>query len=1039
MSEKNVVSAGSPIHSANYWRSLQELANTDEYRAQVENEFPHGVDAQGDGWSRRRFLQVMSASIAMASLAGCRFPQEKIVPFAQRPEGVMPGTPMRFATTMELGPVASSVVATSYDGRPIKVDGNPAMGLSQGATSAFAQASVLDVYDPDRSQKILRRNGMGRSGGSWDDFLAFARGAGKGRMAVLAGASTSPAQNALLARLGQAGAGVFLWEPVCRVNEMKGAKLAFGTAALCQLDLSHARVLVDLDANLLQDHPTAIRNSKQFSAARRPDDGHMNRLYCWETTYSITGGMADHRFPTPATHMAAAVWALAAELVLGEGLPLPHGAGVDRAALARWKGHAAGGEHLSAVAKDLMAHRGESLLVAGLRLDPEVHALVHTLNEALGNVGHTVSYLPIQTPQIRFLPELVEALNKGQVETLVILGGNPVYTAPADLDFAAAMQKATHRVHLATHDDATSKLATWHIPQAHYLESWGDAMGWDMTHLSVQPLIAPLFGGKTATEVLSAFVDPTPRTSHEIARDSFHAMTGGQGAAPAVDADGGFEKRWRAFIHDGFRQDSGRAHGEPLALAGTPLTAPAEPPHLSADDLEIHFVHDQSVFDGRFADNAWLQEMPDFMTKLTWDNAALLGPATADELGVKHGDMVRLSYGGRELEMAVYVLPGQARHAVTVNLGYGRGDAGRVGQGAGFNAYALRTFAHLHQDHGLKLAKTGATYKLATTQDHHAIDQAGAQEIQKRVPGLVREGSLAEYKADEHFVDHLGIHSPPLESLWKEWEYNGHKWGMAIDLNLCNGCNACVIGCQAENNIAVVGKDEVSRGREMSWVRLDRYFMGDPDDPKVAQQPVACAQCEMAPCEQVCPVAATMHTREGLNAMVYNRCVGTRYCSNNCPYKVRRFNWFNNFEDLTETQRLVLNPDVTVRARGVMEKCTYCVQRIEGARVAARTEGRAMRDGDITPACQQTCPSDAIVFGDLNDPESRVSKLREHSRSYDLLNYLNLKPRTFYMARIRNPNPAITPVAMHDGGHGGGHGGGQETGQDAGHAGQGHG
>jgi len=1033
MSEINSAQiSGGPSNEQNYWRSLQELADTDEYRHQLENEFPAGIEAPSDGLTRRRFLQVMSASIAMASLTGCRFPQEKIVPFAKRAEGVTPGTPMQFATTMELGPVALSVMATSYDGRPIKIDGNPHSPLSQGATSAFAQASVLDVYDPDRSKNVLHRNGMQVAESTWDDFVAFAGSQVKGRLgrvAVLAGASTSPATNGLFVRLGQAGAGVYMWEPVCRVNEMMGAKQAFGTGALSQVDLDQAQVIVDFDANLLQDHPTALRNSKQFSAGRRPEDGHMNRLYCFENTYSITGGMADHRFPTAAGEISAAVWALAAELVLGEGLPLPSGSGISRTELNKWRDHHAGGAHIADLARDLMSHRGHGLLVAGLRQDADTHVLLHVLNQALGNVGHTISYLPIQTPQIKFLPELVQNLNRGNIDTLVILGGNPVYNAPVDLKFGEALLKAKNRIHLSHRDDATSAQSTWHIPQAHYLESWGDAMGWNLSHLSVQPLIAPLYDGKCVNEVLSALIDETPRTGYEIARDSFHAVSGGQGAAPTDSK--AFEARWRTFIHDGFRADSGQAQGQVLALAGAPLTAPGHGVQLSADNLEICFMHDQSVYDGRFADNAWLQEMPDFMTKLTWDNAALLSPATADELGVKHGDVVKLEYDGRQLDMAAYVLPGQARYSVTVNLGYGRDDAGRVGQGAGFNAYALRTWDHLHHGHGLKVSKTGATYLLAATQDHHAIDQVGADEIQKRVPNLVREGNLEQYKSDEHFVDHLGIHSPPLESLWKEWEYTGHKWGMGIDLNLCNGCNACVVGCQAENNVAVVGKDEVARGREMSWIRMDRYFLGDMDAPKVAQQPVGCAQCEMAPCEQVCPVAATMHTSEGLNAMVYNRCVGTRYCSNNCPYKVRRFNWFNNFEDLTETQRLVLNPDVTVRARGVMEKCTYCVQRIETARVDARVEGRSIQDGDITPACAQTCPSDAIVFGDLNDPQSRVSKLREANRSYDLLNYLHLKPRTFYLARIRNPNPAIEPAAAHGDSHGDGH--------EAGHAEQGHG
>jgi len=1006
-----------------YWRSLQELADTDEYRRQLENEFPGGIDAP-DGLSRRRFLQIMSASIAMTSLAGCRWPEDKIVPYAANTPGIEPGTPIRFATTMELGPAALPVVATSYDGRPIKIDGNPGHPLSRGATSVFAQASVLGLYDPGRSQQARRRGGLFDGDTDWAAFVDWARprfGASLAGTAILTGATTSPATAGLLKQAVARGAKVYLHEPVCRLNEMRGLKLAFGTAAMTQLDLGAADVIVDFDANCLQDHPAALQGAKAFAAGRRAEAGHMNRLYSYESGFSITGGMADHRYPTAARDLGPAVWALAAELVLGQGLALPSGCGVSASQLAAWHGHAAAGPDVAHLARDLMAHRGRGLLVTGLRQDPDVHALVHVLNAALDNAGpgRPVGYLPFELPPFGLLDELVADLNGGRVATLVVLGGNPVYDAPADLDFGKAMARANERVHLGLYDDATARSCTWHLPQAHYLESWGLAQGWDGSLLAMQPLINPLYAGHTADELLSALVEPAPRDGHRIARDTFFALGGGTGPAPEAAADAGFDKRWRAFLHDGFLADSAPA---PVALVctGATLTPPSPGVPLGRDNLELTFPQDQSVHDGRFADNAWLQEMPDFMTKLTWDNAAILSPATAKELDVEHGDLVELQYRGRSLEAAVYVLPGQAKHSVALPLGYGRDDAGSVGKGAGFNAYKLRTWDGLHRGDGLKLRKTGRKYQLACTQDHFGIDKIGEKEIQKRVPGLVREGTFEQYTSEPHFVDHLGIHSPPLVSLWKEWEYTGHKWGLAVDLNSCTGCNACLLGCQSENNIPVVGKDQVGRGREMAWIRLDRYFLGDPEDPKCVQQPVACVQCEMAPCEQVCPVAATTHTREGLNAMVYNRCVGTRYCSNNCPYKVRRFNWYNNFEDLTPTQRLVLNPDVTVRARGVMEKCTYCVQRIETARVAARVEGRSIRDGDITPACAQTCPTDAIVFGDLNDKDSRVSKLRELTRGYDLLDYLNLKPRTFYLARLRNPNPAIAGTMAH--GEGDAHG-----------------
>lgn len=1009
----------------NYWRSLEELQDTDDFRNQLENEFPSGIDAPVDGITRRRFLQVMSASIALTTLAGCKWPTEEILPFAERPEGMTPGTPMKFATTMEVGPVAMGVVATSYDGRPIKVDGNPEFHLAEGATSAFAQASVLDLYDADRSQSVLHNSNPS----DWDRFTTFARSHFKGGMSgvgILTEVTTSPSHWGLYGQALQQGASGYFWEPVCRANEVMGARQAFGTAAKTLLDLDQAQVIVDFEANLLQDHPTALRNNRQFAAGRKPKHGHMNRLYVYENSFTTTGGMADHRFPTASSEIGAAVWALAAELVLGEGLALPYGAGLDRAELSKWRGNSAGSEHVAALAKDLMAHQGHGLLLAGMGQAPEVHHLVHVLNTALGNVGHAISYLPTQMPQLGQLKDLVADLNSGRIHTLLILGGNPVYSAPVDLKFGDAMMKAKTRIHLGHNNDATSQKCTWHIPRAHYLESWGDAQAWDNTLMSVQPLIAPLFGGKTATELMSALLDDTPRTSYQVTRDTFN---GGQ---PAPEGDPRFEKHWRNFIHDGFQKNSGQATGQTLALAGTRIKAPAGGHHLASDNLEVSFTLDQSVFDGRFANNAWLQEMPDFMTKLTWDNAALVSPAVASELGIGQGEMVNLEMGGHALTLPVYIMPGQAKYSVSVSLGYGRKDSGRVGQDAGFNANLLRTWDTRDFGTGAKMTGTGTHYELATTQDHHAIDASGAEAIQDRVPQLVREGTLDEYNKHPEFVDHMGIHHPPLKSLWKEREYTGYKWGMAIDLNSCNGCNACVVGCQAENNVAVVGKDEVARGREMSWIRMDRYFLGDMDNPTVSQQPVGCVQCELAPCEQVCPVAATMHTDEGLNAMVYNRCVGTRYCSNNCPYKVRRFNWFNNFEDLTATERLVLNPDVTVRSRGVMEKCSYCNQRIEAARVAARVDGRDIQDGDIVPACAETCPTNAITFGDLNDPKSEVSKLREDSRSYDLLGYLNIKPRTFYMARLRNPNPAITPAA-HDDGHGAGHGGDHGGGHDGNH------
>ncbi|MBT7311540.1 TAT-variant-translocated molybdopterin oxidoreductase [bacterium] len=983
-----------------YYRSLEQLAETPEFQEQLENEFPGGIDTPVSGLSRRRFMQIMSASVAMTTLVGCRWPEEKIVPFAKRAEGFTPGKPVQFATAFEMGHTTLGVLATSYDGRPIKIEGNPEFSLSGGATNTFAQASVLNLYDPDRSRLVLQ-NGSDVGWDKFDEYTKTFKGLKKGGLAVLTGATTSPSVKIQLKKLAKRykGSKTYKWEPVCPVNEIEGAELAFGTAAKSQLDLSKAKVIVDFNANVLQDHPTALQNSKGFAKGRDPESGNMNRLYVFENSFSITGGMADHRFPTHASEIGGYVWELAAELVFTQGVKMPS---VNRGDLKKNHRH---NKHIIAIAKDLAHNKGHSLIQIGIDQSAELHALVNAMNEALGNQGNTVSYLPFDRPDFGTVKDLTNDLNDGKIDTLLILGGDPAYNTPVDLNFADALSKAT-TIHLSEKVNATSKLSTWHVPQAHYLESWGDATAWDGTVMSVQPLIEPLFGGKTVTELLSLFVNRKPKSAYDIAREGFCGLAGFGRRIPKDNPV--FEKNWREYVHAGFYAESKKS-GEKLAVVGGVSAGKIVIP--DGHNIELSISRDQSIYDGRFIDNAWLQEMPDFMTKLTWDNAAIISPALSKETGLKHEDMAKLSINGKSLEMPIYVLPGQAHYSVTANIGYGQKDVGAVGDGSGFDVHQLMSWSALNTATGLKLEKTGKKYTLATTQDHHAIDESGAAEIQKRVPGLVREGDIEQYKSEPHFVDHMGVHSPPLKSLWKEKEYTGHKWGMAVDLNLCTGCNACLMGCQSENNIAVVGKDEVNRGREMAWLRLDRYFLGDENDPKCTQQPINCAQCELAPCEEVCPVAATMHTDEGLNTMVYNRCVGTRYCSNNCPYKVRRFNWFNNFEDQTETQKLVLNPEVTVRARGVMEKCTFCVQRIESARIDSRVEGRDISDGDITPACGQTCPTDAIVFGDLNDKDSRVSKLREANRSYDLLNYLNLKPRTFYMARIRNPNPEIEGLA----------------------------
>jgi Fe-S-cluster-containing dehydrogenase component len=618
------------------------------------------------------------------------------------------------------------------------------------------------------------------------------------------------------------------------------------------------------------------------------------------------------------------------------------------------------------------------------------------------------------------------------VTTLLILGGNPAYDAPGNLpaggSFAEALGKVGTSIHLSLYRNETSRACTWHLPRAHALEAWDIFRNPDGSLAAAQPLIEPLYGGRTPAELLSLLLEQPARKAHDLARRTFSQATGGRGDAPADDPD--FEARWQAFLRAGWL--AGSAASEAPARFRSPLVGPNLTKglqelqelgrvRLDRDNLELVFAPDGKVLDGRFANNAWLQELPDFLTKLTWDNAALLSPATAAALGVAQGDVVRLQWEGRQAELPVYVLPGQAAWSVTVSLGYGRTAAGRVGDGVGVDVNGLRHGLKFWGGPGLRLTRSGRTHTLVCTQDHHAIDTLGADERRQRIGHLVREADLAEYREHPDFAAHRGPHHPPLLSLWQERGSEGHRWGMAIDLNSCIGCNACVVACQAENNIPVVGKKQVGKGREMQWLRLDRYFRGDAENPQVAHQPVACVQCENAPCEQVCPVAATVHSEEGLNVMVYNRCVGTRYCSNNCPYKVRRFNFFNYQKHLTETQKMAYNPEVTVRSRGVMEKCTYCVQRIQKAKIRAKNERRILGDGEIVPACAQTCPTQAIVFGDLNDPESRVAGLQAEQRAYRMLAELNVKPRTAYLARVRNPNPELSTAA------------GEQAGGDAGH------
>jgi Fe-S-cluster-containing dehydrogenase component/anaerobic selenocysteine-containing dehydrogenase len=945
----------------------------------------------------------MGASAAFAGLTGCtKLPSEKIVPYVNPPEEIIPGKPLFYATTMPLGGLGTGLLVESHMGRPTKVEGNPDHPASLGATDVFAQASILTLYDPDRSKVVIHNGRIG----SWSDYLAavdearqrhtLRKGAG---LRILTETVSSPTlASQLRALLAQFPAAKWhQYEPCGRDAAREGARLAFGEYVNTVYRFDRADVVLAVDADFLCSGPGSVRHARDFSDRRRitRPDSAMNRLYVVESTLTSTGAMADHRLRLRSSDLEALT------LVIAQGLGVP---GVPAAAAST----VAPAEWIRALVRDLQAHRGASLVVVGDQQPPAVHALTHAINDALGNLGKTVILTdPVEanpSNQIESLRDLVADIKAGEVQTLVILSGNPVYSAPVDLEFAANLLKVPLRIHLGLYDDETAELCHWHIPEAHYLESWGDARAYDGTASIIQPLIAPLYDGRSPYEVLAVLLGQSSGVAHDIVRDYWRGQT--------LVKDEEFEAAWESWLEKGVIPSTALLPKQATLKPGFAARPPATGLQAGvAGGLEIVFRPDPSIWDGRFANNGWLEELPKPFTKLTWDNAAMISPATAQDAGLNTEDVVELRYAGRSVRAPVSVVPGHADHSVTVHLGFGRKRAGPIGTGVGFDAYAIRPSSAPWIGSGLEITKTGERYHLATTQLHHAIRQEGQKVEEESVTAfkrdLVRVATLEEFRKNPGFAQDPEEQKSRALTLYPNYPYNGYSWGMSVDLNCCTGCNACVIACQAENNVPVVGKDQVDAGRDMQWIRVDTYYRGDLNNPEVYNEAVMCMHCENAPCELVCPVGATVHSPEGLNEMIYNRCVGTRYCSNNCPYKVRRFN-FKLYSDWTTPSLYALrNPNVTVRSRGVMEKCTYCIQRINAGKIQAELEDRPVRDGEIATACQQSCPTQAIVFGDINDPNSRVSRLKAQSRNYSLLLDLNTRPRTTYLAKLRNRNPEI--------------------------------
>ncbi len=963
-----------------YWRSFNEIADTEEFREFLEQEFPAGAAYLDDptGVTRRTFLKIMGASMALAGLTACTATNpEKIVPYVQAPEEIIPGEPLFYATAFPMGGYGMGVLVETHEGRPTKIEGNENHPASLGATDLFAQASILDLYDPDRSRQPTRKGLMK----SWADFTAELsenqKGWGDGEgVRILTGAVTSPTlASQIQAFLEQYPAARWhQYEPAGRNSARVGARLAFGEDADALYHFDKADVVLALDADFLSSGPTSVRYAKDFMRRRRiagkgEGDVEMNRLYVVEANLTNTGVIADHRLPIRAVDVEHFARSLAQKL----GLDVQGG---DPEKYGEW---------LDTLAADLEAHKGSSIVIPGDQQDPVVHALAHVINQALGNVGETVTYIePVEAnpvDQDKDLAQLAADMHAGAVKALFIFDGNPAYSAPVDLNFKDGLKKVPFSVYIGALLDETAVESLWYIPRSHYLEAWGDVRAFDGTVTIMQPMIEPLYQSKSDYELMAALLGQPDATGHEIVKGYWQAH------ANAED----FDKFWRIALNRGYLEDS----QAPEKAVTASVASVAQPVNVYSDAMEIVFRPSPSLWDGRFANNGWLQEVPNGITKLTWDNAAMMAPAQAERLNLAEGDVVRLEYYGQAVEAPVLILPGHADNSVTIYLGYGRHVIGDVGRDVGFNAYTIRTAHKPWQDTGLILGYTGKTHTLARTQDHHLMEGRP----------LVVSGTLEEFKKNPEFVKEETEYEKI--SLYPEFAYRGNAWGMTVDLSACIGCNACVIACQAENNIPIVGKEEVLRGREMHWMRIDRYFIGDLDNPDVVYQPVMCQQCEGAPCEVVCPAAATVHSREGLNDMVYNRCIGTRYCENNCPYKVRHFNFFQYVDVDTPSLQLMRNPNVTVRSRGVMEKCTYCVQRINAARIRAKKENRPIRDGEVKTACQAVCPTDAIVFGNIEDKESQVARLKESPLNYELLGELNVQPRTTYLARLKNPNPNL--------------------------------
>jgi len=1005
-----------------FWRGLEGQEDPLVVESFKSREFQENASVLEDAVSRRTFMKLMGATTALAGLTGCglRKPVQKIYPYAKMPEEILPGRPLYYSTSMAIGREVVGLVVETNEGRPTKIEGNPRHASNKGKTNALHQASVLDLYDPDRLQRP-QHDGKDATWAAFSDWISdkkvlASRGS---RAALLVESSMSPLYHSSVEQFRRKfpRAAVYRYDAINNDSLLDGVKMAFTQSLIPRFDFSKASIILSFGDDFLSPSLGSLPSAAGYASRRDPDvAGGMSRLYVLESSLSPTGAKADHRVRVKTANLDLVV-SLVASNLFANGLALPARLASIKAAVDRVAQKAKGlvdDRVMSALVSDLLSHRGASILTGGPSLSPQSQALIHIVNNALQNTGKTISYFsdPFAANKIEkqnnraSISALSDVIDSGGIDTLFIVGGNPVYNAYADSRFTERLSKVQNVVHLTTSFNETSAKSSWVLPKSHYLESWGDLLSDDGQYSVVQPMIRPMYDTKTAEEFIS-LLRGVGTTDYKLLRQGFNL------SSPGVS--------WKSWLHNGVVSRRVVAR---RPVASSRLAALLSASDIS-DDLHVEVVLDSRILDGRYSNSSWLQEVPDTITKLTWDNALLLSPATAAESHVKTGDMVKLIAEDASLTLPVMVVPGYADNDAKVALGFGRTHVGVIGQEVGFNVSSLWTS---EGPRVAKIEKTGDVYELVTTQAHGSMHGRP----------IFREANLDEYKKDPEFAKHR-VHHPEAKSLWEDRKYDtGYQWGMSIDLSKCTGCNACLVACQSENNIPIVGKDQVANGREMHWIRIDRYFEGDEHDRKVAQMPVTCMHCENAPCEQVCPVAATVHSEEGTNDMAYNRCIGTRYCADNCPVKVRRFNFFDYqqrnpqsvkkekvhlFDYLKEPNKQTqkqFNPDVTVRMRGVMEKCTFCIQRINQAKSEANVKGKGLVDGDVVTACQQACPTDAIVFGDIRNKDAKVTSEINKKRGYHLLSELNLRPRTTYLGSVRNEHPELVaskPVGHHDDSH----------------------